>query len=250
MQDRAVEPDRTGNIRVSMKRIEITAETINKGLARQGIDITYMIRRPIRQHCGCRTRLVFTAEPPITATESRHRHARQFFTAVRVDNITALVNDGSLALALVGDEVDLAAADNPAMCRQRLVDVEPLFSVQHFLPVYAGLGIAQPEAGIPQNDRHRGNCLEPVLIDIGQLLFVGRILTEPKAECIQDGIPLGQRLFDFLKVPVRQCIEIQWHLLSSLSCRQSVFCDPSIAVTWLDSTPPLPCASARSISFD
>ena len=114
MQDRAVEPDRTGNIRVSMKRIEITAETINKGLARQGIDITYMIRRPIRQHCGCRTRLVFTAEPPITATESRHRHARQFFTAVRVDNITALVNDGSLALALVGDEVDLAAADNPS----------------------------------------------------------------------------------------------------------------------------------------
>ena len=48
MQDRAVEPDRTGHIRVSVKRIEITAETINKGLAGQGIDITYVIRRPVR----------------------------------------------------------------------------------------------------------------------------------------------------------------------------------------------------------
>ncbi len=129
MQDRAVEPDRTGDIRVSVKRIEIAAEAINERLARQGFDFTDVIGRAVRQRCRCRARLVFTAKAAIAATEGRHRHARQLFTAVRVDNIAALVDDCTLALALVGDEVDLAAADNPAMGRQRLVDIQPLFTM-------------------------------------------------------------------------------------------------------------------------
>ena len=136
------------------------------------------------------------------------------------------------------------------MCRQRLVDVEPLFSVQHFLPVHAGFRIAQPEARIPQGNGHRGNRLQTVLIDKGQFFLVCRIFAEPQPECVKDGIPLGQSLLDLFEIPIRKCFEIQWHDLSSLDRRQSVFRDPSIAVTWLDSTPPLPCASARSISFN
>jgi hypothetical protein len=100
------------------------------------------------------------AEAAVAAAEGRLRQRGETLAAVLIENGAFHVDERALARALVDDVDHARAPHHRAARRQRPVDRHALLAVQHLDPVYSGIEVADPEAGIAEHGRHGRQGLE------------------------------------------------------------------------------------------
>jgi len=84
---------------------------------------------------------------------------------------------------------------------RRPVQGEPLFAVQDFAPVDAGLLVAHPETRTAQHDRHGGQRAQTFLEHELQLVRIGRIAAAAEPERVEHGVARAVAVLDVGKQP-------------------------------------------------
>ena len=117
------------------------------------------------------------------------RFARRF-----LDDVAAPEHERTECRALVVDADNSGSAAELHVARDRTMDGERLFAVQHAFPVDAGRRILEPESRVGGDVRHHREHLEPVLVDVAQMAGVLRLGAEADSERVQDAIGVAQGL--------------------------------------------------------
>src|SRR5690606_10393762 len=129
-----------------------------------------------------------TVKATITASECGGHYGGDWFASCLWKQRALRVDQGALVWPLVDQGGNSRLADQCSFRLKWAVKGKPLFAVYYPGVIDTGAWITQPTTRPGEYHCHRGQRLQPIFVDVAQLLCIGRIGTEVQAECIQYGV--------------------------------------------------------------
>ena len=195
-----------------MQRVAIAAQPVDERRLRRDREVVVEIGLvPGEPMNGSRARVASPAAA-VTAKQRRLLQGADRFARRVLDDIAAGEHERTERRALVVDSGDPGSAAELHPERDRSMDREHLFAVQHALPVDARRRILEPEPRVGDDVGHHGEHLEPVLVDVAQVAGVLRLGAEAHSERVEDAVGVAQGLDDFRDRVVHHRIVGDGHL--------------------------------------
>ncbi len=216
VQDRLCEAGALGEFGIGVQRVAVAAKPIHQRLVRAGRDIDGPVGRAGRHLVRFRLAFGRPAKAAVAARKTRRHQCRQWLALLVLQH--GLVADHrALVLALVEDVEHARVGGDVGGYRQRLVEGDVAFAIDHHHPVE----IHFTGPGAP--GRHRRKCRHHLqrtrggdrLVDERQFLFVHRVGAEPDAMGVQHHFAIGVGVFLAEVLQRHQLVVLDRHFWSS-----------------------------------